>query len=309
MPSSTRCRTTGLTTEQQVWLTEQATCSVPSSQENPSGPSSPHGSYNGYVENPRDVSDTTDQNFRRMHYEAHNFTLSIFWSPFLVRSEDGRLPGLSWSGLWNLYLDEADPAWTSQLGGFDFLIISGGNWFTRPSVFYEKHRIVGSNYYLLRNIKVLNLEYANWKAFRAAFDAINKAGRAGRFRGDVFLRTLSPSHFENGQWDSGGDCVRKWPFRRNETRMMPMEEKLYKQQLVEFRRAKAEAKKRKKGVRFRLLEATAAMLLRPDGHPSRYGHWQDQNVVLRNDCVHWCLPGPVDMWNDIFLQMLKDPYA
>ncbi|MQM17618.1 hypothetical protein Taro_050590 [Colocasia esculenta] len=36
-------------TEQQVWLTEQATCSVPSAQENPSGPSSPRGSYNGYT--------------------------------------------------------------------------------------------------------------------------------------------------------------------------------------------------------------------------------------------------------------------
>ncbi|MQL97439.1 hypothetical protein Taro_030130 [Colocasia esculenta] len=49
MPSSTRCRAAGSTTEQQVWLTEQATCSVPSSQENPSGPSSPCGSYNGYT--------------------------------------------------------------------------------------------------------------------------------------------------------------------------------------------------------------------------------------------------------------------
>ncbi|MQM21251.1 hypothetical protein Taro_054287 [Colocasia esculenta] len=49
MPPGTRHRTAGLTTEQQVWLTEQATCSVPSSQENSSGPSSPHRGYNGYT--------------------------------------------------------------------------------------------------------------------------------------------------------------------------------------------------------------------------------------------------------------------
>ncbi|MQL86460.1 hypothetical protein Taro_018991, partial [Colocasia esculenta] len=49
MPSSTRCRAASSTTEQQDWLTEQATCSVPASQENPSGPSFPHGSYNGYT--------------------------------------------------------------------------------------------------------------------------------------------------------------------------------------------------------------------------------------------------------------------
>ncbi|MQL71458.1 hypothetical protein Taro_003781 [Colocasia esculenta] len=36
-------------TEQQVWLTEQATCSVPSAQKNPSSPSFPRGGYNGYA--------------------------------------------------------------------------------------------------------------------------------------------------------------------------------------------------------------------------------------------------------------------
>ncbi|MQM15211.1 hypothetical protein Taro_048151 [Colocasia esculenta] len=49
MPPGTRHRTTGSTTEQQVWLTKQATCSVPSAQENPSSPSSPRGGYNGYT--------------------------------------------------------------------------------------------------------------------------------------------------------------------------------------------------------------------------------------------------------------------
>ncbi|MQL95306.1 hypothetical protein Taro_027976 [Colocasia esculenta] len=49
MPPGTRHRTAGSTTEQQVWLTEQVTCSVPSAQENPSSPSSPCGGYNGYT--------------------------------------------------------------------------------------------------------------------------------------------------------------------------------------------------------------------------------------------------------------------
>ncbi|MQM15273.1 hypothetical protein Taro_048214 [Colocasia esculenta] len=33
----------------QVWLTEHATCSVPSAQKNPSSPSFPRGGYNGYT--------------------------------------------------------------------------------------------------------------------------------------------------------------------------------------------------------------------------------------------------------------------
>ncbi|MQM20718.1 hypothetical protein Taro_053746 [Colocasia esculenta] len=49
MPPGIRHRTMGSTTEQQVWLTEQATYSVPSVHENPSSPSSPRGGYNGYT--------------------------------------------------------------------------------------------------------------------------------------------------------------------------------------------------------------------------------------------------------------------
>ena len=26
---------------------------------------------------------------------------------------------------------------------------------------------------------------------------------------------------------------------------------------------------------------------------------------VQNDCLHWCLPGPIDTWNEIFLEMMK----
>ncbi|KAF8729583.1 hypothetical protein HU200_017527 [Digitaria exilis] len=35
-------------------------------------------------------------------------------------------------------------------------------------------------------------------------------------RGKVVLRTVTPAHFENGEWNTGGDCVRTLPFRRGE---------------------------------------------------------------------------------------------
>ncbi|XP_022133636.1 protein trichome birefringence-like 19 [Momordica charantia] len=36
-----------------------------------------------------------------------------------------------------------------------------------------------------------------------------------------------------------------------------------------------------------------------------YGHLASANVTLYNDCVHWCLPGPIDAWSDFLLEMLK----
>ena len=49
----------------------------------------------------------------------------------------------------------------------------------------------------------------------------------------------------------------------------------------------AAAASQRNGAELRLLDITAAMELRPDGHPSRYGHWASENVTLYNDCEHW----------------------
>ncbi|GJN28853.1 hypothetical protein PR202_gb17025 [Eleusine coracana subsp. coracana] len=74
-------------------------------------------------------------------------------------------------------------------------------------------------------------------------------------------------------------------------------------------RVEESEKARKKAVAARLvlMDMMSVMLLRPDGHPSRYGHWPEVKVTLYNDCMHWCLPGPIDVWNEMLFQMqLKD---
>lgn len=77
----------------------------------------------------------------------------------------------------------------------------------------------------------------------------------------------------------------------------------YKLQLQEFEIAQTEG--RKKGLKFRLLDVTRSMLLRPDDHPSKYNHFPKPKIVMPTDCLHWCLPGPIDVWNDFLLQLLK----
>uniref|UniRef100_A0A803KQS2 Trichome birefringence-like N-terminal domain-containing protein n=1 Tax=Chenopodium quinoa TaxID=63459 RepID=A0A803KQS2_CHEQI len=51
------------------------------------------------------------------------------------------------------------------------------------------------------------------------------------------------------------------------------------------------------------LDITKVMLLRPDGHPG--SHWRDKKKKGFNDCVHWCMPGPIDVWNDLLLALLN----
>ncbi|KAK1273048.1 hypothetical protein QJS04_geneDACA016422 [Acorus gramineus] len=246
------------------------------------------------------VSETTirDQTLSRWHYPAFNFTLANFWSPYLVQAEEADSKGPTLTGLFNLHLDEPDPVWTTQIAPFDYIVLSAGHWFFRPLMFYESNNLVGCHYCLNPNVTDLSMFYGYRAAFRAAFNAVNSIKG---FKGMTFLRTFTPAHFENGLWNEGGDCVRRKPFKSNETRLEGYDLEFYMIQLEEFR--KAERVGKEKGVKFRLIDTTEAMLLRPDGHPSRYG--RPANVTAYNDCVHWCLPGPVDVWNDFLLQMLK----
>ncbi|KAI3857202.1 hypothetical protein MKW98_010616 [Papaver atlanticum] len=252
------------------------------------------------VEKPVDVSYTTDENFKRWNYPSYNFTIATFWTPYLVRTEQAEADGPTNTGLFNLYLDEYDLEWTTQIDEFDYIIISAGHWFYRPAMFYENGELVGCFYCLKEGVKSLEMSYGYGKAFETAFKAINSSPK---FKGTSYLRTFAPSHFENGMWNEGGNCLRKKPLKSSEIKLDDRALSLYNAQVDAYKVAEEEGKKN--GKQFRLLDTTQPTLLRPDGHPSSYGHWPEENVTLYNDCVHWCLPGPIDSWSDFLLEMLR----
>ncbi|KAJ9147399.1 hypothetical protein P3X46_029564 [Hevea brasiliensis] len=248
---------------------------------------------------PLDVSYTSDSRLKRWFYVNYNFTLASFWSPHLVKAIDTDPNGPTYNRLMNLYLDEANDVWAAQIEAFDYVIISAGRWFYGPQVFFENGKVVGCHLCLKNNIKNLTMLYGYRRVFRTAFKILTGLEN---FNGVTFLRTLSPAHFENGEWNRGGNCIRTRPVSRGEMKLEGDDLELYLTQVEELRRAEREGKKR--GLKFRLLDINEAMVVRPDGHPNHYGHWPHENVTI-SDCVHWCLPGPIDTWNDFLLQMLK----
>lgn len=79
-------------------------------------------------------------------------------------------------------------------------------------------------------------------------------------------------------------------------------------ELEEF--AKAAALGSEKSSVLRLFDTTHLSLLRPDGHPGPYRRphpfsGKDKNKKVQLDCLHWCLPGPIDAWNDLMMEMLR----
>jgi hypothetical protein len=113
------------------------------------------------------------------------------------------------------------------------------SWFYRPAMLYESGRLVGCHYCLLPNATDLTLRCALRMATRAVLGAV--AGGDGRFRGTAVLRTVSPSQYENGEWNKDSDCLRTWPSRHGEKRIQGIELDLHKLQLEEFERAEKAA--------------------------------------------------------------------
>ncbi|XP_057524238.1 xyloglucan O-acetyltransferase 4 [Amaranthus tricolor] len=254
------------------------------------------------VETPVDVYKDSEDRFRKWHFPSSNFTLMTFWSKFLVQAEEIMVND-SGTGSFNLHLDKVNKKWASKLYGLDYLIISDAHWFFRKNYLYNENKLIGCVYCNERNITELGLNYALRIAFRTAMKYINNCKECNK--GMVTLvRTFSPAHFENGGWDSGGGCNSTRP--RSDEKGKGMEDRWFelevrKVQVEELVRAREEAGEEGKN-KFRCLDVTNAMLMRPDGHPGEF--WGNKWMKGYNDCVHWCMPGPIDVWSDFLFAVL-----
>lgn len=257
------------------------------------------------VDQPEDISlrYTTDYNFKRWYLPKHNLTLGTFWAPFLVRTTDAR-GGQTLNGILTLHLDKLHPSWSAEISAFDYVIVSAGQWFFRPLIYYRNGRLLGCSACGQDNVTEVSRFQAYQAALRTTLRAIT--GRKGREGsgggGTTFLRTFSPAHFEHGDWTDGGSCPRTRPFGSDEKKLEGYDLEFYVAQVEEFLEAERQA--RADGSKIRLLDTTRAMLLRPDGHPNRQCNWPKSNVG-RADCVHWCLPGPIDTWNELLFYVMK----
>ncbi|KAG2606052.1 protein trichome birefringence-like 19 [Panicum virgatum] len=247
--------------------------------------------------------------FEHWWFPAHRFTVTFFWTPFQVRWRLTRGPpeaigperqGEVFAGPTDLHLDEPDQRWAPAAKGHDYVVVSASHWFTRPAVYYRGGRVAGCHGCGMANVTALRPEHAQRAAFRTVLRAL--AGMEG-FKGTAILRTVAPTHYENGGWFDGGECTATEPADPEEpVEMAEPEGEFYRAQVEEFAAA-AEAARRN-GVRLRLMDVTKMMLRRPDGHPGRYGHGPGEHEGFDIDCLHWCLPGPIDLWNDLLLQIL-----
>ncbi|TVU28346.1 hypothetical protein EJB05_19861, partial [Eragrostis curvula] len=252
------------------------------------------------VEHPQEIEPRDCIHCTRSYlYRDHNFTVTVFWTPFLVRWNLTRDGALQFMDPHNVFLDEADPEWTPRVAGYDYVVLNAAKWFTRPVVLHERGAAVGCSDCGAGapNATYLPPHRAVRAAFRTALRALRELPG---FRGRVVVRTVAPPHYENGKWYDGGNCLRTRPVRSDETSLPETEAAFHAAQVEEFR---AVASADEAG-RFVLMDVSQMMQMRGDGHPGQYGHWPHEKVGFGIDCVHWCLPGPVDAWSELLLHLL-----
>ncbi|XAR71191.1 hypothetical protein NMG60_11028343 [Bertholletia excelsa] len=238
-------------------------------------------------ETPSDVYKDSENRFRTWHFPLHDFTLMILWSKFLVSGKERLING-SGSGVFDLYLDRVDDKWAQKLPGLDYAVISDAHWFFRKIYLYHGTNITGCVYCKEPNVTDLGLGFALRMSFRAALAQINACPGCKKDM-MTLLRTFSPAHFENGTWNTGGRCNRTRPLLEEEGGQTGKSDlELRDIQVEEVQRANEEGRGGGK---------------RPDGHPGSF--WGNKWMRGYDDCVHWCLPGPIDAWNDLLLAVLQ----
>ncbi|VAI32053.1 unnamed protein product [Triticum turgidum subsp. durum] len=251
-----------------------------------------------------------ERKFRQWAFRSHNATVSVFWSPFLVKgTEKSWAPG--GLGYNRLYFDQPDERWAAELPGIDVVVLSFGQWFLQSAMYYERGAVIGCHHCPEPN----RTETGFFGVFRLAVknalrDVIARSS-AGRERLAV-LTTFSPAHFD-GEWDSPDACARTEPYAPGEKEMSYMHKEMWRTGAEEATAAAVEARSRGSAVTVEALQVTRLADMRPDAHPGPYFHpfpfagagGEKKRERVPNDCVHSCLPGPIDTWNEILLQMVK----
>lgn len=246
-----------------------------------------------------------DETFRSMtlYFSNHNLTVAMIWSPFLVKSENFKAEDPM--AEIKLHIDTIEEKWASQYNKYDYIVLSDGQWFLRSLVLLEDNVIVGCNYCKNSNLKELGIDYAYRKALHMAYEFMSSSDHKPL----ILFRAWSPNHFEHGDWSNGGVCNRTSPYGEGQCRVKPADHLMRRVEIEEFQKAAAMSSRGR--ARLKQLDTYHLSLLRPDAHLGPYGTFHpfgsmDNKAEVQNDCIHWCVPGLVDTWNELIMKIVVD---
>eukprot|EP00253_Pinus_taeda_P000838 PITA_00838 len=216
-----------------------------------------------------------------------NTTVLYYWSASLCEIEPLNPGNLSTD--FAMHLDR--PAWFlhSNLYRFDVVVLNTGHHWNWGKLKANRwHMYVNGQPKNVRKLR--DLKSARNLTVHSVVKWLDKQlDKHPNLR--VFMRTVSPRHFFNGDWNSGGRC--------DNTKLLSA---IHNGSPNRANYPSVESAVQ--GTRVENLDITGISELRDDAHLSRY------SLKSKNgsqDCLHWCLPGVPDTWNELLFAQLLFP--
>lgn len=237
---------------------------------------------------------------RGFTFLKYNLTIAYHRTNLLARygrwsgGTTGILESHGYKDGYRIDVDIPDGTWAEAPHFHDILIFNTGHWWWAPSKFDP---VKSPMLFFEKGVPVsppLSPDAGLDMVLRHMISFVEKNARQSAI---LLFRTQSPRHFEGGDWDQGGSCPRIQPLVPEEV------EQLFSignnGTNVETRLVNEHLYRALEGSRFQILDITRVSEFRADAHPSTAGGKR------HNDCMHWCLPGLTDTWNDLFIAQLN----
>ncbi|WZZ25768.1 hypothetical protein YC2023_009169 [Brassica napus] len=248
---------------------------------------------------------------QRWLFKSSSVMIARIWSSWLVHQFNEKFDYAP-EGVTKLKLDLPDERIIEALPKFDVIVFSSGHWFAKQSVYILNDEIVGGQLWWPDKSKPMKVN--NVEAFGISVETILKSvATHPNYTGLTIVRTWSPDHYEGGAWNTGGSCTGKEePILPGKLVKNGFTEVMHEKQATGFNQA-VEGVSESSKVKLKLMDITEAFGYRHDGHPGPYRSPDPNKITKRGpdgrpppqDCLHWCMPGPVDTWNEMVLELIR----
>ncbi|KAG4919624.1 hypothetical protein JHK85_057905 [Glycine max] len=253
-----------------------------------------------------------NRNMQRYYFRSTSVMIVRIWSSWLVKLTSEPFDYAP-AGVDKLHLDAPDEKLMEHIPNFDVVVLSSGHWFAKQSVYILNNEIVGGQLWWLDKSRKMKVDSV--KAYGISVETILTAiATIPNYKGLTIVRSYSPDHYEGGAWNTGGSCTGKVrPLAPGELVKNMHTNIMHEQQVTGFNRAVERATN---GSKLRLMDITEAFQYRHDGHPGPYRSPDPNKITKRGpdgrpppqDCLHWCMPGPVDTWNELVFEIIRREY-
>ncbi|KAM7513067.1 hypothetical protein LguiB_011942 [Lonicera macranthoides] len=217
-------------------------------------------------------------------FPTTNTTILYYWSASLCDIEpiDPTNPTTEYA----MHLDRPPAFLRRFLPKFDVLVLNTGHHWNRGKL-NANHWIMHVGGVPNTNRKIADIAGAKNFTIYSIVDWVNS--QLPKYPGlKAFYRSISPRHFFNGDWNTGGTCDNTTPLSGGK-------------EVLQDESADPLAGGAVKGKKVKILDVTALSQLRDEGHISRYSIKATPGM---QDCLHWCLPGVPDSWNEILFAQI-----